>query len=242
MDKPIRERKDPAELNEIDIQAECMSRAMPGVITAGAIYSLLPSGIILLGSGPNSIEIAFAAVFIGFIVSAVSVLISAAIIFLFNRSMGYPLDGISAAISAGSMAGYLPTIFLAATAPSMFFILAFLLGPLLAMTLGAIGANIALRKFAIIDLDRIQRARWRLSVSRLMAITFWIALTLAIANLFHVRVAFVIVVLIWIAINGTTLGLFRLFWWAKKKARRKTKRKTKRETKRDAKGETKSNP
>jgi len=61
-----------------------MSRAVPGVIAAGAIYSLLLSGIILLGPGPNSIGTVFGAVFIGVIVSAVSVLISAAIIFLFN--------------------------------------------------------------------------------------------------------------------------------------------------------------
>lgn len=153
----IRPWQDPSLFNEHEVQSTYISGGFLGIACAGCVYPFLMGGIVLLFSLFNSFsidELFFALIAlaiysliggaIGLIVATVCGLFSIALTILMNRSLGYPLDARSAAISAGSLAGYAPTawILFSPEFGGDFFEKAAIgfLGPVLAMTLGAVGA------------------------------------------------------------------------------------------------------
>lgn len=152
---------------------------------------------------------------VGIIISSISGLFSIALIIVINWSLGYPLNARSAAISAGSLAGYAPTVWVLFTPGfggrvSDQMVVGFL-GPVLAMILGAIGAAWASSKFGGYDFNvATRRNRFRLSILHIMIATAWVAVTFAVANLFG-GPEFGIAVAAWFVLQGFLLGFVHVF-------------------------------
>ena len=204
----------------------CISSALGGIVLAGTLYPIVLYTLVIAstimrpygpGPGPFFEEIFLVVLIgttIGAVLSAITGLASVVLVYLMNRSLGYPLDEASAVISAGSMAGYMPTVFAVFSAmrfggmESVAF--AGALGPLLAMTMGAIGASWSARKWGGFDISRATVRKRKLSVFHLMMATTWVAVTFAIANAWG-GPEFAIAVAGWFALQGLMLAIFGQF-------------------------------
>jgi len=188
-------------VSENEAHLQYVLSAFPGIILAGGLYPLCLGVLALMwqavwdGRFDLSDTLGFLGIFamlggmFGVIISAVTGLISIGLMWAMNRSLGYPLDGGSAAISAGSLAGYLPTAW-------VFFTPMFgkdfqesatigFMGPILAMLLGAIGASWTAKRYTRPKFHAaVIRKKYRLSISHMMIATTWIAVVFALANFF----------------------------------------------------------
>ena len=214
---------DPSQFCQHKVQFTYVSSAITGIVTAGIAYPIfLTVGFfiyqVLLNGVNNQLVsgITFLTFYslvgglLGLAISALTGLISIYLIILMNRSMRYPLDARSAAILAGSLAGYSPTVWIlfTDTFAGNFAGSAWVgfLGPILAMTFGAIGAAWASAKYGGYDFSvATQRQKSRLSIMHLMIATGWIAITFAIANFFG-RLEFAIAVAVWLVLQVILLG------------------------------------
>ncbi|QEG20705.1 hypothetical protein [Mariniblastus fucicola] len=182
-------------------QASYVAGGLFGIIAAGSFYpfclcvvatvfsvlffgsfSPAPSEALMLMGMVSIVGAAF-----GVIISAFTGMFSIALIIVMNWSLGYPLDAKSAAVSAGSLAGYIPTVWvlfsldLGVDVEQLIAI--GILGPVLAMSLGAFGAARTSGKFANGDyLVTTERPRFQLSILSMMIATAWIAVAFAISN------------------------------------------------------------
>ena len=215
--------------DEHDVQSSYISGAFPGIVLAGCAYPLfLGSAIVFLGLvfgqisiGELPIALFFLALYsilggvLGCIGGAILGLLSIALLIWMNRSVGYLIDARSAAISAGSLAGYAPTVWIifttdfgggiSETATAGF------CGPILAMTLGSIGAAWSSTIFGGYELTVAKQRRSAvLSIKHIMMATMWIAITFAIANYFGGQ-SFAIAALAWFMLQGIVLGAIQVF-------------------------------
>ena len=227
--RSVRAWNDPSRFEENTIQASYVSGALGGIMLAGSVYpfagfmSLLFFDVffvdVLIGGIEDSIFTAAkyipVAATVGLITSCFTGLISIALIIVINRSLGNPLDARSAAISAGSLAGYMPTAWtFFSTGVSGVFVAEVALclsGPILAMSLGAIGAAWASARFGGVDFTNAsKRKKRRISIFHLMAATTWVAITFAIANYFG-GLGFAVVVAGWFVLQAIMLGFIHFF-------------------------------
>ena len=228
MDKPHETRQDPSQFDVHKVQANYVSNAFPGIVLAGCVYPFLMGVAILFfevvfNGATNQILIGmfFVAVYgilggaVGLIVSGFTGIISIAMLIVVNRSLGYPLNPRSAAISAGGLAGYAPTVWILFTTPSTggfsVKVAAGFLGPVLAMILGAIGAACSSSKFGGYESAvSTRRDRFRPSIMHIMIATAWIAVTFAIANFFG-GPEFSIAVAAWFVLQAFLLVVIHAF-------------------------------
>ncbi len=215
--------KDPSLFSENEVQASYISGSFIGIVLAGAAYPFCVSLITLvinlfLGGTVGVIEIVLTLPLVvlvgstaGMLVSSISGLFSIPIVISINRSLGNPLDARSAAISAGSLAGYMPTAWILFMPGNG--LAAGLLGPILAMLLGAYGAAWSSGKYGGFDFDvATKRSKHRLSILNMMMATAWIAITFAIANQFG-GLGFAIAAAAWFVLQAILLGI--IHYWRK---------------------------
>jgi len=224
--KPDKPWQDPSHFDEHEVQATYVSGGFVGIVLAGCVYPFLIGFVFLIFEtiGNLSFDEFLVGLFIllaysvmggvfGLIVASITGLLSIALIIVMNRSLGYPLDARSASISAGSLAGYLPTAWvlfspnfgsdLSAALTSGF------LGPVLAMSLGAFSAAWASARLGGFDFSiATRRRKYRLSIMHIMIATAWISLTFGIANHFG-GIQFALAAAGWFALQGFMLGLIR---------------------------------
>lgn len=197
----------------------------PGIMAAGCAYPFLISIIVAVfaavvnfGFTFTQLEEAASAMLLfsflggafGLFISIVTGLISIGLVCTMNWSLGFPLSARSASISAGSLAGYIPTAWIlftpdfgkevAASAAIGF------LGPLLAMTIGAYGASVASRHYSGIKSAALtQKRKQSLSISQMMIATTWIAVIFATANYFG-GLGFAIAAAGWFGLQALMFG------------------------------------
>ena len=224
---PVGETPSLVRFSEHEVQNSYLFEALPGIALAGGAYPFFLASIILFfaaiyaGNASDFVSgFSFLLYFslvggvIGMLVATVTGLFSIALLITVNRSLGYPLNARSAAISAGSLAGYATTVWIlfidelgsdyAAVAAVG------ILGPILAMTLGAIGAAWASSSYCDFGFSLATRPRKsRLSIMQMMIATAWIAVTFAIANLLG-GLGFAIAVAGWFVLHGFLLGVIHL--------------------------------
>ena len=229
--------QDPYRFDEHEVQASYISGTFPGIAMAGCAYPAFMGGIVLIIGGlySGSLDELPLALFVfafytviggafGAVVAAISAMFSIALVILMNRSLSYPLDARSAAISAGSLAGYAPTVWvLFSPGISGQFsqaAVAGFLGPILAMTLGAIGAAWASSVFSSFDFSVATRPRKsRLTIMHMMIATSWIAVTFAIANVFG-GLGFAAAAAGWFFLQGIMLSIIHLYRTLRKPVRK----------------------
>ena len=220
----------PTGIDQHRIQFSCISGAFVGIVTAGFCYPSCIALIVAIAEGwqigiPSIEEAIAGAMFIvffggifGFMLSATTGLVSVLLIYWMNRSVGYPLDARSAAISTGSLAGYLPTAWVVFVMPgwdATEVAITAALGPILAMSLGAIGAAWSSKRYAGIHYELARHhIRSRISILNLMMATAWIAVTFATANLFG-GPNFAIAVGVWFVLQSLMLAAVVLYKKAK---------------------------
>ena len=225
--KPRKTWQDPSLFSENEVQVSYISGSFLGIAIAGGAYAVCLGGITILfdqivsSTGIGSFfEIALSMLFfsliaspVGMLLGALSGLLSIPIVIFMNRSLGNPLDARSAAISAGSLAGYMPTawVLFIPKAGWLTSVSAGLFGPILAMLLGAYGAAWASGKFGGFDFNvATKRSKRRLSIFNMMMATAWVAVTFAIANLFG-GLGFAIAAAGWFVLQGFLLGVIHLY-------------------------------
>ena len=210
--------------DQSDIHEKCVVSGFVGIVMAGFLYPFSMAILILVWQFlwvgdvvPADLLSAcfYLGVFsliggcIGFILSAVTGLLSMLLVIVINRSLGNPLAPRSAAISAGSLAGYIPTAWVVFS-PEFGGTLAesamvALMGPILAMSLGAIGAARTSRKFANPNaLGFNPPEKHQLSIIHLLIGTSWIAVVFALSNVFGGQ-GFTIAVVMWFALQTAML-------------------------------------
>ena len=213
--------QDPSLFVEHDVQTNYVTGGAMGIAMAGAVYpfvvslvafcSILFTGIIDPVSG-----IIFVAAFsiigglCGFVIAGIVGGLAVLLVMAINRSLGYPLDARSATISAGSLAGYASMVWILFTpivgTDLVEAAIKVIVGPILAMTMGAIGAARASSKFGWYDFSvASQRRKQRISILHLMVATAWIAVALAIVNSFGGS-AFAFAVIGWFVLQAFMLG------------------------------------
>lgn len=217
---------DPARFEEREIQFNCVCSSFLGIVLAGMAYPICLMAIGVFFSvvsawslGPQLLDaviaitmLAMVGGLLGATVSTFTGLISIATVHLMNRSLGFPLPPRYAAISAGSMAGYIPTawVLFAPTSTGAFdWALIGFLGPLLAMAFGAVGAAWASKKFGSFDTSlatKRQLPRNRFRIVHLMAATGWVAVTFATANYFG-GLGFAIAAAGWFALQAIMMAV-----------------------------------
>lgn len=224
----IRPWQNPSRFCEHKVQFTYVSSSIIGIVLAGFAYPIcLAIGFLIYNStlnGPTGqlvSDFVFLVFYIliggtfGIAISSFTGLISICLIIIMNRSMGYPLDARSAAVSAGSLAGYSPTVWIlfayyssggfTGLAEVGFF------GPILAMTLGAIGAAWASTKYGGYDFSvATRRRKSRLSIMHLMIATTWVAAVFGIANFFG-GLEFAIAAAGWFVLQAIMLGGIHVF-------------------------------
>lgn len=224
--------QDPSQLDEHEFQTSYTSEALLGIAFAGSAYPSIAASALLICSLfytsiidlPSALLILviyslIGAVF-GFLIAGVVGGLAILLVVVVNRSLGYPLDARSAAISAGSLAGYTCTVWILFTPGAWGNLIEIaattLLGPILAMTLGAIGAARASSKYGGLNFSvATRRRKQKISILHLMVATAWIAVALAIANSFG-GLEFGFAVIGWFVLQGFMLG----FIWLIRKLRR----------------------
>lgn len=203
--KHVKVWNDASLYNPNDVQALCITGAFPGIVIAGALYPVILTALIwiwrTIASGDIGVYslsdfVLFSGMLIlcggcaGAFISAISGLISVALVCTMNWSVGNPIDARAAAISAGSLAGYMPTVLVlfgpVSTTQVSFVALVGFLGPILAMSMGALGAYWSAADCCGFDIDTVCRNRptYRLTITTIMMGTFWIAIACAGCNFF----------------------------------------------------------
>ena len=229
----------PVRFCEHEVQTSYVRGALPGIGLAGCAYPFFTTSIVLIFGAiyaASSLDEIFEGIFflgffsffagiIGLLIAGFTGLLSITLVIVMNRSLGYPLDARSAAISAGSLAGYAPTVWIlfldggigvnyTAMAAVGF------LGPILAMTLGAIGAARASNAYGGYDLAiASRRKKSRLSIMNMMIATTWIAVTFAIANVFG-GLGFAVAAAGWFFLQGIMLSIIHLYRTLRKRVRK----------------------
>ncbi len=211
---------DPARFEQEHTHLACATAALGGIIVAGMIY---PACLFLVAIMPQmqSIRIGpaeflilfvmalFGGATVGSLVSMVTGLLSIIIVHAINRSLGYPLNELSASISAGSMAGYMPTVavvfLVGASGRVPDILMAGVIGPLLAMCLGAAGAAWGAKRWGGFDLSNLPSRQHKLSVFHMLMATMWISITFAVANAFG-GPEFGIAAAAWFVLQGLMLA------------------------------------
>lgn len=199
--------------------AENLSGVLSGISLAGILFTLILLVLIFASAIwrdlalPNIEEAVVATLtfsFAGFVTSLLLGVISMTIVLLFNSSLGEPFSDRIAAMSIGSLTGYIPTsLFLFAVNHHPFseYILPWLVLTLVAMTMGAIGA-VRYCNFNRSLSDSRER-KFKFSIKRMMIATAWIAVVLAFGNLTG-SPRFVIAVAVWLILNGLLLCALRI--------------------------------
>jgi hypothetical protein len=211
-----------------------------GIVLAGTFYPLVLSLFIaVISLWKNGFEFSFEmlllivwfslfAGFFGLIFSFFTGLIAIGLTWTMNASLGSPISDRSTATAAGSMAGYIPTCFVL-FAPMDWnsqIITIGLLGPFLAMMMGAYGASWSVNLMAHSpEFDMVQqgeiptraRPQYQLRISHLLIGTAWIALVFAIANATG-GFEFAIAAGLWFVFHAILVLLIRIY----KKIRSKT--------------------
>lgn len=197
-------------------QLEYIIQGLGGIMLASALFSSLAFSIpsVWVDGCPSSGRAVstFAmgnliCVSVGSVISLGAGFLSVVVVWLFNRSLGNPLDHQAATLSAGSLAVYMPAMFLhyALELGGLFLI------PIVAMVMGAFGASWSARGYvSCFARPQVKEATYKLSILRLMIATMWIALFLAAANLFESK-QFVIAVATWFVCNGLLVFLAKLY-------------------------------
>jgi|GEM_PF-5675387 len=204
----------------------CISASLGGIVLAGLCYApclfLIAIFVQLPNGGPQGfLDFVMALLMVisvgggfGVVISVITGFVSIVVVYFINRSLGYPLDEVSAMISAGSMAGYMPTVSVVfmASQYSNFQQVAIVgaMGPLLAMCMGAVGAGWGAMKWGDFDLSQTSNRKHKLSVLHLMMVTAWVALTFAIANAMG-GLEFAIATGAWFVLQAVMLAVFGLF-------------------------------
>ena len=222
----VRPWQNPSQFCEHKVQFTYVSSSIIGIVHAGFAYPIiLAIGFLVYQSTFNTGQLVSNFVSMVFfilvggmfciVISSFTGLISICLVIVMNRSMGYPLDARSAAVSAGSLAGYSPTVWIlfayyssggfTGLAEVGFF------GPILAMTLGAIGAAWASTKYGGYDFSvATRRRKSRLSIMHLMIATTWVAAVFGIANFFG-GLEFAIAAAGWFVLQAIMLGGIHVF-------------------------------
>ena len=235
-DRSSGETPSPVKFSEHEVQTSYVRGAIPGIGLAGCAYPFCMTSIVLIFGAiyAASLDEIFEGIFFlgffsffagifGLLIAGFTGLLSITLVIVMNRSLGYPLDARSAAISAGSLAGYAPTVWIlffdgfgrnyTAMAAVGF------LGPILAMTLGAIGAAWASNAYGGYDLAiASRRKKSRLSIMNMMIATTWIAVTFAIANVFG-GLGFAVAAAGWFFLQAVMLSIIHLYRKLRKRAK-----------------------
>lgn len=199
-------------------QFKYMIGGLAGIILAGAMFCSLAFsigfGLVIWSEGYPSLGDA-ASTFVmgnlvvisfGTLLSLAAGFFSVAAVGIVNFSIGNPLGHKTATLTAGSLAGYIPTCFLLFTMEWGLF-----LTPPIAMAMGAFGASWSARGHkSDIWPPLVIPTNYRLSILRLMIATAWIAVFFAIANLFE-TLEFVFGFVAWFIINGLLIGIAKLY-------------------------------
>jgi hypothetical protein len=208
-------------------QSDFLIGTIPGIVLAGFLYPTVL--MVIFGvfgfftspiPGPNEILTLVGGIFfIGGIVGALYAMLTGwmavILIWAMNKSLGNPFDRQTAAISVGSLAGYTAAIgsmyhlvFVVTT--SSLFLMVFL-GPFLAISMGAFGANWSSQHLSYQGpLKTDSKRPVKLSIRHLMVGTTWIAATFALANAFG-DFGFAVAVAGWFVLNGILLGCVKLY-------------------------------
>ena len=202
------------------VHFKCTSAALSGIVAAGFVYPSCVAAIIFAASGSwiqfsveRLVEVVFTACMFalfaglfGFIVSSLTGFLAIFLVYFMNRSVGYPIGARMAAISAGSLAGYVPTVWILFVSGShMDLFMAGTLGPFLATILGACGAALSCKHYAGIEYEIARyHPKYRPTVSHLLIATTWIAVTFAICN-FVGGLEIAIAAGAWFALQGLIL-------------------------------------
>lgn len=199
-----------------------------GIVLAGASYAILlaliafvflvimnvPSGNDdLLGAVAVFFFVVIVAALYGMVASAVTGTVAIFLVWAFNFSLNHPLSKSMAVVSAGSLAGYLPTAFvffnvepdlgnLAETALTVF------VGPVVAMLMGAKGAHWFATKYVDSSKETARPLAIQFSIKNLFVVTAWIAGVLSFAN--YVGFWFLISAIIWIVMHVILLSVLSI--------------------------------
>lgn len=195
--------------------------SLGGIILAGALYPLVivcfgfaieffQSGslanvgaslmygfpICVMGAGVGSVVFSFTGLIAIFLIWAV------------NKSFGNPFDRERATMSAGSLAGYIPTAW------AFFGSGHEILAPIVAMIMGAYGASwcadLQHKTSSASYPNRIHNKEYRLSISHLMMGTAWIAGIFALDNLLGVPF-FAIAIFGWLILHAILIGIVKIY-------------------------------
>ena len=154
--------QDPSLFVEHDVQTNYVTGGAMGIAMAGAVYPFVVSlvafcSILFTGTNDPVSGIIFVAAFsiigglCGFVIAGIVGGLAVLLVMAINRSLGYPLDARSATISAGSLAGYASMVWILFTpivgTDLVEAAIKVIVGPILAMTMGAIGAARASSKY-----------------------------------------------------------------------------------------------
>jgi len=226
-DFELEARKEQWRKNPNDAMANYVASRFYGICIAGSVYPFIIGVCVALYNLPwirtvDQLGWAFVSLvifscigaFIGVIISGITGLASICLAIVFNMSLGRPLDPRSVAISTGSLAGYIPTVWILFDpymGRNLEFALIGFVGPILAMSLGAYGAAWSASAYGGSILSAAPpRHRHQLSILNMMVATTWIAVTFAIANMFG-GIGFAIAAAGWFLLNGILLGAVYLY-------------------------------
>ncbi len=190
------------EPSEFEVQANYLLSGYPGIMAAGCVYPFFISILITLywcvvrlqfdiGDLGDAMSTIFAFSImggaLGLFISVFSGMVSIGLVIFMNWSLGFPFNARFASLSAGSLAGYMPTVWVLFTpnfARELETAAAIgLLGPILAMSLGAYGSAFASRHNSNLRPEFVHReSKLSVSISNLMIATAWISVVFAIGN------------------------------------------------------------
>lgn len=195
-----------------------IANGLNGIMAAGFAFPLLSgSGVLLAellkhGFPASAPELLLGAVVYFFlvvliagpIVGMISGFIAIPLVWIVNMSLGSPMNRRTAVLSAGSLAGFMPTAFFVFLGPWIWI-------TLLAMAMGAFGASwSAHRHPSNIWRRPITETKYQISIVRLMIGTAWIALVLATIN-FTGDSRLAIAAGVWLISNVLLLGLAKMY-------------------------------
>ena len=214
-------RDEPANYRDYD-QFSYVGSSILGIMLAGAMYPIaiiIVTGLFAMGSAPSSSDMVAVVIFsvIGFLLggmlSSITGTIAVFLIYLINKSLADPLSRETAALSAGSLAGYIPTawvLFVTGSASWIEITTAGFFGPILAMLMGAYGASRSAKAFGPGPFFPPHASRrYRLSIWHLLIGTTWVACIFGLANYFG-GLEFAYAVVGWIVLQTILVGGIKL--------------------------------
>ena len=208
-------------IRPVDEHFEYMAGSIGGIVLAAVVFvsilSVVLLGLLIFSSGirgalANELLDIVAGIVIALLVAiaiaAASGMISIYLIWIVNGSLGHPLNKESAAVSAGSLAGYVSLIGLVFTGEFVAYVLL-----LAATALGAAGASWSAKRCDK-NVEKVTPAEceepFTLTISRLMIVTVWFALIFSVIRLtssWQIAGA----IFGWFAANSLILGIAWLF-------------------------------